>query len=67
MVALVDQNHSVISDDVLDAVLSAERLNDSDIEFAVQGILGCPELPDMGQFFFSSPLFRLFGQGIAER
>ena len=58
MVALVDQNHSVISDDVLDAVLSAERLNDSDIEFAVQGILGCPELPDIGQFFF---LPRLFG------
>ena len=56
MVALVHQYHSVILDDVLDAVLSAERLNDCDIEFTVQRILSCPELPDMGQFFFL-PLF----------
>ena len=62
MVALVDQYHSVIFDDVLDAVLSAERLNDCDIEFTVHRILGCPELPDMGQFFFSSPLFGCSGK-----
>ena len=39
MVALVLQHQPVIFDDILDAVLPTERLNDNDIEFTIQRIL----------------------------
>jgi hypothetical protein len=47
VVALVDDDLTVVGDDVLDTILADETLDHRDIELAVTGLLARSDLPDL--------------------